>query len=128
MAELNSIYPLEGVEMETAWAGTFAQTEDGLPYVGALEKYPGCYFALGYGGNGITFSLIAAQIIRDAILGRPNRSAVCFRSIGDAASFIPAAGQEAACRNEGHSGGFGHGRVLPGQGNDALSAGLEAQA
>ena len=30
------------------------------------------WLALGYGGNGITFSLIAANLIRDGILGRKN--------------------------------------------------------
>jgi glycine/D-amino acid oxidase-like deaminating enzyme len=34
---------------------------------------------LGYGGNGITFSLIAAEIIRDYFLGRTNRDAHLFR-------------------------------------------------
>lgn len=30
------------------------------------------FYALVVGGNGITFSLIAAEIIRDRILGRPD--------------------------------------------------------
>jgi len=37
------------------------------------------YFALGYGGNGITFSLLAAEIIRDAMLGQENDNADLFR-------------------------------------------------
>jgi glycine/D-amino acid oxidase-like deaminating enzyme len=60
-----------GTEEETcAWAGTFAQTKDGLPYIGQWPRLPHCYFALGYGGNGITFSLLAAQILRDLFMGR----------------------------------------------------------
>lgn len=55
-----------------AWAGTFGETKDGLPYIGAHRKWPSCQFALGYGGNGITFSVLAAGIIRDALLGRAN--------------------------------------------------------
>ena len=53
------------VPTETAfgWAGTFAETRDGLPYIGTLEKFPGVLFALGYGGNGITFSVIAAELL-----------------------------------------------------------------
>jgi glycine/D-amino acid oxidase-like deaminating enzyme len=66
------LYPIGPLNVETAWAGTFAQTDDGLPFIGRTPDYPGCHFALGYGGNGITFSLVAAQIIRDAILGRPD--------------------------------------------------------
>jgi glycine/D-amino acid oxidase-like deaminating enzyme len=43
-----------------------------------MDEYPNCYFALGYGGNGITLSLVAAQIIRDAILDRRNPAADLF--------------------------------------------------
>jgi len=35
-------------------------------------------FALGFGGNGITFSLIAAEILRDMILGKQNKDADIF--------------------------------------------------
>ena len=35
--------------------------------------------ALGYGGNGITFSMIAARLITDLILQRPNDDAAVFR-------------------------------------------------
>ncbi len=54
------------------WAGTFASTRDGLPYIGRIRQRPHTHFALGFGGNGITFSLIAAEMIRDHILGKKN--------------------------------------------------------
>jgi glycine/D-amino acid oxidase-like deaminating enzyme len=60
------------------WAGTFAETEDGLPFIGPVPGLHGTYAALGYGGNGITFSVVAADIIRDLCLGRPNADAACF--------------------------------------------------
>ncbi len=60
-----------GIEPRPAfeWAGTFGQTEDGLPWIGRHRNWPDVHFALGYGGNGITFSLIAAQIISHGIAG-----------------------------------------------------------
>ena len=70
---------LPPVEPQFRWAGTFAQTKDGLPYVGPAPEFPRGYFALGYGGNGITFGLIAAQIIRDLFAGRRNDDAELFR-------------------------------------------------
>jgi glycine/D-amino acid oxidase-like deaminating enzyme len=73
------IPPLGPIEPEFRWAGTFAQTKDGLPYIGTTSQFPRGYFALGYGGNGITFSLIAAQIIRDLFTGRHNADADLFR-------------------------------------------------
>lgn len=60
------------------WTGTFAETEDGLPYIGMHPAHPHTYFALGYGGNGITFSLIAAKFIRDHLTGRKNPDADLF--------------------------------------------------
>jgi glycine/D-amino acid oxidase-like deaminating enzyme len=62
-----------------AWGGTFGETKDTLPYIGSLPRYPHGFFALGYGGNGITFSLIAAHILRDMYLGRPNPDQRIFR-------------------------------------------------
>lgn len=66
-------------EVDCAWAGTFAETPDGLPYIGPNPQFPCGLFALGYGGNGITFGLIAARILRDRILGRANGDAGLFR-------------------------------------------------
>ncbi len=77
--KFNGLLPALRVEPQFRWAGTFAQTKDGLPYIGTTPRFPLGYFALGYGGNGITFSLIAAQVIRDAYLGRANEDAELFR-------------------------------------------------
>lgn len=66
---------LPGAECRTAfrWAGTFAQTKDGLPYIGIHRNWSDVFFALGYGGNGITFSVLAAKIIAAAARGRAHR-------------------------------------------------------
>jgi glycine/D-amino acid oxidase-like deaminating enzyme len=44
----------------------------------AIINYPIVFFALGYGGNGITFSLIAAEILTDLITGKKNKDASIF--------------------------------------------------
>jgi glycine/D-amino acid oxidase-like deaminating enzyme len=70
MAYLARVYPtLADERPEYAWGGLFAETTDGLPYIGAHRRYPGHLFALGYGGNGMTASFLAAQIL----LGRYRR-------------------------------------------------------
>lgn len=63
-----------GLPLETAfaWAGTFGETKDGLAYIGQVAEYPRAFFTLGFGGNGITYSMLAAEIIRDALQGRPS--------------------------------------------------------
>ena len=73
------LFPDTPLEVAYAWAGTFATTKDGLAYIGVHPRFPHTYFALGYGGNGITFSLIAAEIIRDSFMGRKNPAAWIFR-------------------------------------------------
>lgn len=73
------LFPEIDFRVEFAWAGTFGETKDGLAYIGAHPDWPSSFFALGYGGNGITYSVIAAEIIRDALLGRVHRHADLFR-------------------------------------------------
>ncbi len=70
-----------GLDLKTAfsWAGTFGETKDGLPYIGTAPGLDGAYVALGYGGNGVTFSVVAAEILRDLVLGRKNADAAIFR-------------------------------------------------
>jgi glycine/D-amino acid oxidase-like deaminating enzyme len=57
-------YPgLKDVESDFAWEGLFATTPDGLPYVGPHPDYRRHLFALGYGGNGMTFGFLAARLL-----------------------------------------------------------------
>lgn len=77
--KFHKLFPAMELEVAYSWAGTFGGTKDGLPYIGANPALPHAYFALGYGGNGITFSLIAAEMIRDDFLGRRNPDAHLFK-------------------------------------------------
>ena len=70
-AYLAEIYPaMAGETFEYAWEGLFAETPDGLPYIGRHARYPRHLFALGYGGNGITASFLAARTLVDLYQGR----------------------------------------------------------
>ena len=52
------------LEPAWAWAGTFAETFDGLPFLGPHPQYgPRVFFAMAYGGNGITFSQIGTDLL-----------------------------------------------------------------
>lgn len=74
----NQLYPTISFRTDYKWAGTFCGTKDGLPYIGSIPERPHTYFALGFGGNGITFSMVAAQIITDLICGKKNENQVMF--------------------------------------------------
>lgn len=53
------------------WAGTFAETRDGLPYFGMTSQYgKRVLFAMAYGGNGMVYSMLGAALVRAAIEGR----------------------------------------------------------
>lgn len=73
------LIPELNFESEFTWGGVFGETKDGLPYFGAPPDMPGAYFILGYGGNGITYSVIAARILANLFLGRRDRDAEIFR-------------------------------------------------
>ena len=61
-----------------AWAGTFGESENGLPSIGPVPDMPNCYAVLGYGGNGITFGVLAAQIIAQQLCGQPDPDEALF--------------------------------------------------
>ena len=52
------------------WGGTFGSTKDGLPYIGESPEYRNALFVLGFGGNGITFSVQAMDIIIQILEGQ----------------------------------------------------------
>jgi glycine/D-amino acid oxidase-like deaminating enzyme len=77
-ADFEKLFPGKRLKTEFAWSGTFGKTKDSLPYIGEFAKTPNTYYALGFGGNGITFSVIAARIITDHMLGIQNQDAEIF--------------------------------------------------
>jgi len=72
---------MPGLELKPAfaWAGTFAETEDGLPFFGTHAQHgPRVQFAMAYGGNGITYSMLGAGLIRALIERRKHPLAALF--------------------------------------------------
>jgi glycine/D-amino acid oxidase-like deaminating enzyme len=61
---------LADVALTHAWEGRFANTPDSLPYVGRHRRYPRHAFALGYGGNGMTFGSLAGRLLVEQWQGR----------------------------------------------------------
>ena len=51
------------------WSSQYFEPADGLPYIGHLPGHPGNIFvATGYGGNGMTYSSVAATVLKQMIL------------------------------------------------------------
>lgn len=71
---------INNIEIEYRFSGLFGESQDGLPYIGEYEKYPNCYFCLGYGSNGILYATIGAKLIKDLYFGKNSRFLDLFRT------------------------------------------------
>lgn len=76
--KLEKLLPGLDTKPEFTWAGCFGDSVTGLPAIGAIPGAARSFAVMGYGGNGITFSAIAAQVIQRAILGLPDPDADLF--------------------------------------------------
>lgn len=77
-SKLKRLFPQLDTDPEFAWAGSFGTTTTGLPYIGELSGTPGVFAVQGYGGNGITFSQIASEIVPKAIAGGKDSDSYLF--------------------------------------------------
>ena len=62
LRDLKDLLPNYHFYTDFTWAGTFGETKDGLPYIGEHKDFPNSYFVLGFGGNGITFSVTGMEM------------------------------------------------------------------
>ena len=79
--KLHRLFPNVDPRAIFAWTGSFGASPDGMPTIGAIPGYPRCYAVMGFGGNGITFSMLATKLITAAVLGRkiPETALFAFR-------------------------------------------------
>ena len=73
-----ALLPWLDTEADYSWAGTFGESETGLPTIGPVPGMRHCYAVLGYGGNGITFGYLAAELMRGYLSGNPDPDAAHF--------------------------------------------------
>lgn len=76
--KLGKLLPSIDPTPEFAWAGSFGNTTTGLPLIGPVPHRPRIFALMGYGGNGITFSRIAAELLVTAIAGNTDTDADIF--------------------------------------------------
>lgn len=72
---------LTGIRFRPAyvWSAAFGDSDDGLPII---DRVPGCrrtHAVMGFGGNGITWSVIAAEITARRLAGRPDPDSDLYR-------------------------------------------------
>ena len=67
--KLRRLMPQLDARPKHAWAGSFGASGNGMPTIGSIPGYPRCFAVMGFGGNGITFSMLAAQLLTAQMLG-----------------------------------------------------------
>ncbi len=77
-AKLAKLFPKLDAMPNYSWTGCFGGTSDDLPSIGPVPGMANCYGVLAFGGNGITFSRIAAEIIRARLTGKDDPEADLF--------------------------------------------------
>jgi glycine/D-amino acid oxidase-like deaminating enzyme len=76
--KLGRLFPHLDTRPAFAWTGSFGTTTTGLPYIGAIPRQPRIQAVMGYGGNGITFSQIASEVVSTSIDGLEDTDARLF--------------------------------------------------
>ncbi|MGJ0239830.1 NAD(P)/FAD-dependent oxidoreductase [Novosphingobium fluoreni] len=77
-AKLQALLESGPVTIERQWAATFGSSPDGLPAIGPAAAIPHVWLAAAFGGNGITFASLAADMLANELGGRADPDRDCF--------------------------------------------------
>ncbi len=78
--KLKALLPDADFEIDYGWAGAFGSSATGLPSIGPVEGMDHTWAVMGFGGNGITYSVIASQIVAAQIRGGDDPDADLYRA------------------------------------------------
>ena len=78
-AKLKRLLPDIAFEIDYGWAGAFGESATGLPSIGPVEGMDHTWAVMGFGGNGITYSVIASQIVASEVRGASDPDADLYR-------------------------------------------------
>ena len=66
------------IPIDRQWAATFGSSPDGLPAIGRAAMMPHLWLAACFGGNGITFASLAAEMLEWELNGIEDPDRSCF--------------------------------------------------
>ncbi|MBJ7485664.1 FAD-binding oxidoreductase [Brevundimonas sp.] len=78
--KLKRLLPQIEFEIDYSWAGAFGESATGLPSIGPVEGMDHAWAVMGFGGNGITYSVIASQIVAAEVRGGSDPDAGLYRA------------------------------------------------
>ncbi|MDO9078921.1 MAG: FAD-binding oxidoreductase [Brevundimonas sp.] len=67
--KLRALLPGVEFEIDYSWAGAFGESATGLPSIAPVPDMDHAWAVMGFGGNGITYSVIASQVVSTALRG-----------------------------------------------------------
>lgn len=73
--KLKSLIPEIEFQTEYKWAGAFGNSTTGLPFIAPARSMDNVWAVAGLGGNGITYSVIASQIVKASFCGKTDPDA-----------------------------------------------------
>jgi glycine/D-amino acid oxidase-like deaminating enzyme len=77
--KLAKLFPALDTKPDFAWTASFGESTTSLPSIGRVPGMRHCWAALGYGGNGITYARIAADVIGAELTGDGDPDADLYR-------------------------------------------------
>ena len=78
MQKLASLTGTRSLTLDFGWSASFGASPDGLPAIGRAQGEGDVWLAYGFGGNGVTFAALGADIVVAALAGTPDPDAGCF--------------------------------------------------
>ena len=75
LAKLKGLLPEVALEVAYAWAGAFGESASGLPHIAPVPGMTHAWSVMGFGGNGITSSVIASQVVAAWVRGETDPDA-----------------------------------------------------
>ena len=76
--KLKLLFPDLNTKAEFAWCGSFGASKTGLPTIGEIPGMKNCFSIMSFGGNGITYSCIAAELLTSQLTGKTDPDADLF--------------------------------------------------
>lgn len=77
-AKLAAMLGRDDVPLDCAWAAAFGSSPDGLPAIGRAANHEALWLASGFGGNGVSFAALGAELIAADLAGAADPDAALF--------------------------------------------------
>lgn len=76
---LKNLFPKLKIDIEYRYCGAFASTQDNLGFLGKDPKNSKLWYCLGYGANGILFSVLGGMMLSKLYSGEVNKDLKLFK-------------------------------------------------